>query len=130
MGNQSVLVTGGAGFIGSHLVEALVRRGDSVRVIDDLSSGKRANLDHLVGHLELVEGSILDERLLDRALAGVELVFHEAAIPSVPRSVAAPVASHAANATGTLMVLEAARRHRVRRVVYAGSSSAYGETPT
>jgi nucleoside-diphosphate-sugar epimerase len=80
--------------------------------------------------LEIREGSILDESALDHAMAGVEVVYHEAAVPSVPRSLAAPVASHAANATGTLLVLEAARRHSVRRVVYAGSSSAYGETPT
>src|SRR5262245_40001346 len=127
---QEVLVTGGAGFIGSHLVAALVRRGDRVRVIDDFSSGKRANLAETDGRIEVIEGSILDVETLERAARGVEFIFHEAAIPSVPRSVAAPVASHQANATGTLLVLEAARRHRVRRVVYAGSSSAYGETPT
>jgi UDP-glucose 4-epimerase len=128
---RTVLVTGGAGFIGSHLVRALLARGDSVRVLDDFSSGKRANLSGLdEGRLRILDGSILDEATLDRAFPGVELVFHEAAIPSVPRSLAAPVASHQANATGTLLVLEAARRHSVRRVVYAGSSSAYGETPT
>jgi UDP-glucose 4-epimerase len=128
---RTVLVTGGAGFIGSHLVRALLARGDSVRVLDDFSSGKRANLSGLdESRLRILDGSILDEATLDRAFPGVELVFHEAAIPSVPRSLAAPVASHQANATGTLLVLEAARRHSVRRVVYAGSSSAYGETPT
>jgi UDP-glucose 4-epimerase len=127
---REVLVTGGAGFIGSHLVSALVARGERVRVIDDFSSGKRTNLAHIDGPVQLVEGSILDGETLDRAVAGVELIFHEAAIPSVPRSIAAPVASHQANATGTLLVLEAARRHGVKRVVYAGSSSAYGETPT
>jgi UDP-N-acetylglucosamine/UDP-N-acetyl-alpha-D-glucosaminouronate 4-epimerase len=128
---RTVLVTGGAGFIGSHLARALLARGDSVRVLDDFSSGKRANLSGLdESRLRILDGSILDEATLDRALSGVELVFHEAAIPSVPRSLAAPVASHQANATGTLLVLEAARRHSVRRVVYAGSSSAYGETPT
>jgi UDP-glucose 4-epimerase len=127
---RQVLVTGGAGFIGSHLAEALVQRGERVRVIDDFSSGKRTNLAHIDAPIEVVEGSILDGETLDRAVAGVELIFHEAAIPSVPRSIAAPVASHQANATGTLLVLEAARRHGVKRVVYAGSSSAYGETPT
>src|SRR3954447_16416516 len=127
---RTVLVTGGAGFIGSHLVNALAARGDSVRVLDDFSYGKRANLVAGGGTPEVIEASILDAGALDRAFAGVEVVFHEAAIPSVPRSLAAPVASHEANATGTLMVLEAARRQRVRRVVYAGSSSAYGETPT
>jgi nucleoside-diphosphate-sugar epimerase len=127
---RTVLVTGGAGFIGSHLVNALAARGDSVRVLDDFSYGKRANLVAAGGTPEVIEASILDAGALDRAFAGVEVVFHEAAIPSVPRSLAAPVASHEANATGTLMVLEAARRQRVRRVVYAGSSSAYGETPT
>jgi nucleoside-diphosphate-sugar epimerase len=127
---RKVLITGGAGFIGSHLARALSARAWSVRVLDDFSSGKRANLADLDGQVEIVEGSILDEAALDRALDGVEVVYHEAAIPSVPRSMSAPVASHQANATGTLMVLEAARRKSVRRVVYAGSSSAYGETPT
>ena len=127
---RKVLVTGGAGFIGSHLARALTARDHSVRVLDDFSSGKRANLADLEGVVEIVEGSILDEATLDRALDGVEIVYHEAAIPSVPRSIAAPVASHEANATGTLRVLEGARRKSVRRVIYAGSSSAYGETPT
>jgi UDP-glucose 4-epimerase len=99
-------------------------------VLDDFSSGKRANLADLEGRIEIVEGSILDEATVERAMDGVELVYHQAAIPSVPRSMAAPVASHHANATGTLNVLEAARRKSVRRVIYAGSSSAYGETPT
>jgi UDP-glucose 4-epimerase len=126
----NVLVTGGAGFIGSHLVRALHARNRPVRVLDDFSSGKRSNLADVEGAVEIVEGSILDDATLDRALEGVDLVYHEAAIPSVPRSISAPMASHQANATGTLNVLEAARRHGVRRVVYAGSSSAYGETPT
>jgi nucleoside-diphosphate-sugar epimerase len=128
--SRKILVTGGAGFIGGHLARALVARGDEVRILDDLSSGKRTNLEGIESSVALSVGSILDPDVLDRALAGVELVFHEAAIPSVPRSLAAPVPSHEANATGTLMVLEAARRQGVRRVVYAGSSSAYGDTPT
>jgi nucleoside-diphosphate-sugar epimerase len=127
---RRVLVTGGAGFIGSHLVRALTARGDEVRVLDDLSSGNRGNLTDVAGALELIEASILDERGLDQAVEGVDVIFHQAAIPSVPRSMSAPVASHHTNATGTLLVLEAARRHGTRRVVYAGSSSAYGETPT
>jgi len=129
---HTVLVTGGAGFIGSHLVHALAARGDTVRVIDDFSSGKRANLAGAPasGTVEIIEGSILDQAALERAVAGVHIVFHQAAIPSVPRSLSAPLPSHHANATGTLMVLETARRLGARRVIFAGSSSAYGETPT
>jgi nucleoside-diphosphate-sugar epimerase len=126
----SCLVTGGAGFIGSSLARALVARGDRVRVIDNLSSGRRENLADLSKDLELIEADIRDEAALGRALDGIELVFHEAAIPSVPRSLADPVASHDANATGTLKVLQAAKRAGVRRLVYAASSSAYGDTPT
>jgi len=124
------LVTGGAGFIGSSLARALVSRGDRVRVIDNLSSGRQENLADISQDLELIEADIRDEAALTRALDGVELVFHEAAIPSVPRSLANPIASHDANATGTLEVLQAARRAGVRRLVYAASSSAYGDTPT
>ena len=124
-----VLVTGGAGFIGSSLARALIGRGHGVRVIDNLSSGKRENLADLRGSVEWIEGDILDGATLARAAEGVEVIFHQAAIPSVPRSVAAPLPSHDANATGTLRVLEAARAGGVRRVVYAGSSSAYGDTP-
>ncbi len=122
------LVTGGAGFIGSSLARALLARGQSVRVLDNLSSGRRENLADLTGSIEWIEGDILDGPTLARAAEGVEVIFHQAAIPSVPRSVAAPLPSHDANATGTLRVLEAARANRVRRVVYAGSSSAYGDT--
>jgi UDP-glucose 4-epimerase len=128
--SRKIVITGGAGFIGSALARALVARGDDVFVLDNFSSGKRENLQDLAGSLVVVEGDILDAGLLDRVFAGAEVVFHEAAIPSVPRSLAAPVASHNANATGTLTVLEAARRCQVRRVVYAGSSSAYGEPPS
>jgi nucleoside-diphosphate-sugar epimerase len=131
---RTVLVTGGAGFIGSHLVHALATRGEIVRVIDDFSSGKRTNLIAAPGSesgpFEMIEGSILDQAALDRAVAGVHTIFHQAAMPSVPRSLSAPLPSHETNATGTLRVLEAARRHGVKRVIYAGSSSAYGETPT
>lgn len=127
---RTALITGGAGFIGSSLARALIARGENVHIVDDFSSGKRANLADIETQVTVHEGSILDPALMDRALADVDVIFHEAAIPSVPRSMSAPVPSHEANATGTLMVLEAARRAGVKRVVYAGSSSAYGETPT
>ena len=126
----SCLVTGGAGFVGSNLVRALVARGDRVRVLDNFFSGKRENLAEVAGAIELVEGDVRDEATLGHALAGVEIVFHEAAIPSVPRSLVDPVASHEANATATLKLLRASREAGVRRVVYAASSSAYGDTPT
>jgi UDP-glucose 4-epimerase len=126
----SCLVTGGAGFIGSALARALLGRGDRVRVVDNFFSGKRENLAEVAKDVELFEADIRDEAALARALAGVELVFHQAAIPSVPRSLTDPVASHDANATGTLKVLAAAKQAGVRRVVYAASSSAYGDTPT
>jgi UDP-glucose 4-epimerase len=126
----SCLVTGGAGFIGSSLVRALLARGDRVRVIDNFFSGKRENLAEVAGDIELIEGDIRDEAALARALAGIELCFHEAAIPSVPRSLVDPLASHEANATATLKLLREAARAGVRRVIYAASSSAYGDTPT
>jgi nucleoside-diphosphate-sugar epimerase len=125
----NVLVTGGAGFIGSSIVRALLERGNAVRVLDNLSSGRRANLADVQARIEWIEGDILDAATMRRAAEGVEVIFHEAAIPSVPRSMKAPLPSHEANATGTLQVLEAARALGVRRVVYAGSSSAYGDTP-
>jgi UDP-glucose 4-epimerase len=124
-----VLVTGGAGFIGSHIVTALVERGDDVRVLDNLSTGTRANLAHLGTKVEFVEGDLVDRQAVDRAVAGAELIFHQAALASVPRSVAAPLDTNAACVTGTVNLLDAARRGGVRRVVYAGSSSAYGNTP-
>jgi UDP-glucose 4-epimerase len=128
--SRKIVVTGGAGFIGSALARALVARGDDVSVLDNFSTGKRENLREVADQLAMVEGDILDAALLDRVFSGADVVFHEAAIPSVPRSLAAPLPSHNANATGTLNVLEAARRCQVRRVVYAGSSSAYGEPPS
>jgi nucleoside-diphosphate-sugar epimerase len=126
----SCLVTGGGGFIGSALVRALCARGDRVRVIDNFFSGRRENLRELAADVELVEGDIRDEGALRRALDGVETVFHQAAIPSVPRSLVDPLATHDVNATGTLRLLQAATRAGVKRVVYAASSSAYGDTPT
>ena len=119
------LVTGGAGFIGSHLAEELVRRGETVRVVDSLVTGSRANLAHLP-QVEFLEGDLADVLMARRAVAGVDYVLHQAAIPSVPRSVKDPVASNRANVDATLNVLVAARDAGVTRVVYAGSSSAYG----
>lgn len=123
------LVTGGAGFIGSHLAEELVRRGHRVRVADSLVTGKRGNLDH-VPDVEFLEGDLADLDFAKRAVAGCEFVLHEAAIPSVPRSVKDPIASNRANVDALLNVLVAARDAGVRRVQFAGSSSAYGNTPT
>ena len=125
----SYLVTGGAGFIGSHLVEELVRRGERVRVADSFITGKRENLAHVSG-AELLEGDLADIAVAQRAVAGIDYVLHQAAIPSVPRSVQDPITSNRANIDASLNVLVAARDARVKRVVYAGSSSAYGNTPT
>jgi len=122
------LVTGGGGFIGSNIAAALLGRGERVRVIDDFSTGRRKNLDGL--DVELVEGSILDPAAIKRAVEGVEVVFHQAALASVPRSVERPLDSDSVNVHGTLMVLEAARAANVKRVIYAGSSSVYGDAPT
>jgi nucleoside-diphosphate-sugar epimerase len=123
------LVTGGAGFIGSHLVEELVRRGQRVRVADSLVTGKRSNLDHLKD-VEFLEGDVSDLPFARRAVAGCDYVLHQAALPSVPRSVKDPLTSNKANVDGTLNMLIAARDARIRRFVFAGSSSAYGDTPT
>jgi len=127
---SSYLITGGAGFIGSSIARALLARGDKVRVLDNFFSGKRENLADIAGDIELIEGDIRDQATTARACAGVEVVFHEAAIPSVPRSLADPMSSNDANVTGTLNVLHEAKKAGVRRVVYAASSSAYGDTPT
>ena len=123
------LVTGGAGFIGSHLCEELSRQGHAVRVADSLVTGKRSNLDHVPG-VEFMEGDLAEPGFAARAVQGAEYVLHQAAMPSVPRSVEDPITSHRANVDATLNVLVAARDARVRRVVFAGSSSAYGNTPT
>ncbi len=111
-------------------MRALLARGDKVRVLDNFFSGKRENLAEVAGQIELVEGDVRVEADLERALAGVELVFHEAAIPSVPRSLVDPLSNHDAGATATLKLLMQAKKSGVRRVVYAASSSAYGDTPT
>jgi nucleoside-diphosphate-sugar epimerase len=123
------LVTGGAGFIGSHLAEELERRGERVRVADSLITGHRRNLAHL-RTVEFVEGDLADLEVARTAVDGVDYVLHQAAIPSVPRSVTDPITSNRANIDATLNVLVAARDAGVRRVVYAGSSSAYGDMPT
>ena len=124
------LVTGGAGFIGSHLVDRLLAEGHEVCVLDDFSSGRETNLEHAKSKIELIRGSICDGDSVARAMKGCAVVFHEAAVPSVPRSVAEPLRTNAANLDGTLLVLETARRMGVGRVVFAASSSAYGDTET
>jgi nucleoside-diphosphate-sugar epimerase len=123
------LVTGGAGFIGSHLTEELVRRGHRVRVADSLITGHRANLDHISG-VEFLEGDLADLTFARKSVEGCQFVLHQAAIPSVPRSVQDPISSNTANVDATLNVLVAARDAGVKRVVFAASSSAYGDTPT
>src|SRR5918995_2190738 len=122
------LVTGGAGFIGSHLAEELLRRGERVRVVDSLITGKRQNLGRM--DVEFLQGDLADLDVARRSVAGVDYVLHQAAIPSVPRSVEDPLTSNRANIDASLNLLVAARDARVKRVVYAGSSSAYGDTPT
>lgn len=132
---RTFLVTGGAGFIGSHIAEALLARGDRVRVLDNLSTGHRSNLE-AIGldtpgvDLEFTEGELQDGPLVASLLDRVDCVFHQAALASVPRSVENPLATHDACVTGTVKLLDAARQAGVRRVVYAGSSSAYGDQPT
>jgi len=126
---KTYAVTGGAGFIGSHIAERLLRDGHRVRIVDNLSSGKRENLAHLnkIASFEFYDNSITDKAALDPIFDGVDTVFHQAALPSVPRSIDDPLTTHEYNVTGTLNVLLAARDAKVRRVVYAASSSAYGD---
>ncbi len=121
------LVTGGAGFIGSNLAAALLEQGARVRIIDNLSTGYRENLEEIGGEIDFVQASITDAEALNRAMENVEVVFHEAAIPSVPRSVKSPIETHDASINGTFSLLLAARDQKVRRVIYAASSSAYGD---
>ncbi|MFZ5864605.1 MAG: SDR family oxidoreductase [Thermodesulfobacteriota bacterium] len=130
-----ILVTGGAGFIGSHLVEGLLNRGDRVRVLDNFSTGRSENLDGLGNgrwkagtDFEVIRGDIRDEDVLDKAVAGVDAILHQAALGSVPRSVEDPITTQRVNADGTLHVFEAARQHGIRRVVYASSSAVYGDS--
>jgi UDP-glucose 4-epimerase len=124
------VVTGGAGFIGSNIVDALVRRGEQVRVFDNFASGRRENLVSVLGHAELIEGDLRDAEAVRRAINGAEVVIHQGALPSVQRSIEDPRATNAVNVDGTLNVLLAAREAKVRRVVVASSSSVYGDTPT
>jgi nucleoside-diphosphate-sugar epimerase len=126
----TVVVTGGAGFIGSHIAAALCNSGARVRVLDDLSTGHRENLEEIGSDIDFIQGSVADEDVVRKALEGAEVVFHEAAIPSVPRSVESPRQTHIASVDGTFSLLLAAREQKVRRVVYAASSSAYGDQPT
>jgi UDP-glucose 4-epimerase len=125
---MNVVVTGGAGFIGSNLISELLRE-HNVAVIDNLSTGRMENLDYVRDKIEFMQGSITDLDLLRKAFDGADTVFHQAAIPSVQRSLDNPIASNEANVEGTLKVLVAARDAGVRKVVYASSSSAYGDTP-
>jgi nucleoside-diphosphate-sugar epimerase len=126
---MNALVTGGAGFIGSNLVRALVSPGNAVRILDDVSTGSLDNLAGIEPAPEVLVGDVRDPKAVTEAMTGVEVVYHLAALPSVARSVSDPLSTHQVNVDGTLNVLEAARRSRVRRVVYASSSSVYGDTP-
>jgi UDP-glucose 4-epimerase len=127
---RTVLVTGGAGFIGSHIADALAARGDRVRVLDNLSTGRRENLSQAAERIDFIHGDLTDAAMVARSVAGVDCVFHQAALASVPRSVECPLDTHAACVTGTLVLIDEARKAKVRRIVYAGSSSAYGDQPT
>lgn len=122
------LVTGGAGFIGSNLVKYILAKGHEVVVVDNFATGKRRNIADFLDKIEFIEGDIRDRRTMDRAVAGVDAIFHEAALGSVPRSVEEPLASHDVNVNGTLTVLESARAAGVGRVIFAASSSAYGDS--
>jgi len=124
------LVTGGAGFIGSHLVDRLLADGHDVRVLDSFSTGKRENLAHVRDRVTLHEADLRDMRAVEHAVEGCEVIFHEAAIVSVPYSVEHPQETHDVNLQGTLNILLSARKHRVRRVVFASSAAIYGEEPT
>ena len=123
------LITGGAGFIGSNLAHALVARGESVRILDDFSTGRPQNLQGIEEGIEIVRGDLRDSEAVARAVRGVEIVLHQAALNSIPRSIKEPGPTDAVNVVGTLLLLEAARAAGVRRVVYASSSSVYGDTP-
>lgn len=127
---RTFLVTGGAGFIGSNIAQSLLARGDKVRVLDNLSTGHKSNVAAAGSGIELIEGDITDAATVAKAVKGVDCIFHEAALASVPRSVENPLATNAACVTGTLTMLDEARKAGVRRLVYAASSSAYGDQPT
>ncbi len=124
------LVTGGAGFIGSNITEALINRGDTVRVLDNFSTGNRENLSEFIDKIELIEGDFRNHETVREAVDGMDFILHQGALPSVPRSISDPRSSNAVNVTGTLNLLNAAKDARVKRVVLASSSSVYGDTPT
>src|SRR3712207_6462500 len=126
---NTALVTGGAGFIGSHLVDALLDQGMHVRVLDNLSTGRVDNLRHRRGEVEIIEGDVRDPEACYHACEGAELVFHQAALVSVPRSIADPLTCHSINVGGTLQMLMAARDTGVRRFIFASSSAVYGDSP-
>ncbi|MCG2676111.1 SDR family oxidoreductase [bacterium] len=123
------LVTGGAGFIGSHIVEELVRRKEKIRVLDNFSTGKRENIAPFLKEIELIEGDIRESKIVKKAMKGVDYVLHQAALPSVPRSIKDPVTTNEVNVLGTLNILMAAKEAGLKKVVYASSSSVYGDTP-
>jgi len=123
------LVTGGAGFIGSNIVEELLKRGYKVRVLDNFSTGKRENLKQFNKDIELIEGDIRSYHIVQQAVKGIDVILHQAALPSVPRSIKDPITSNEVNVVGTLNILEAAKDAGVKRVVYASSSSVYGDNP-
>lgn len=125
---SNYLVTGGAGFIGSNIVEELVRRGEKVRVLDNFSTGKRHNLEPFLDKIELIEGDVRSYHIVREAAEGMDYILHEAALPSVPRSIRDPITSNEVNVVGTLNILHAAKDANVKRVVFASSSSIYGET--
>lgn len=127
---MNCLVTGGAGFIGSHLVESLLQKGHSVRVVDNFLTGKRENLEEVIDQIELVEGDIRDFSLCQEIVQGIDWIFHQAALPSVPRSVEDPQLSNDINVTGTINLLTAARNKKVRKFIFASSSSVYGDDPS
>jgi UDP-glucose 4-epimerase len=124
------LVTGGCGFIGSNIAEYLVAQGDEVRILDNLTTGKRENIAAFAQHVEFIEGSLLDKAVVEKAVRGVDYVLHQAALPSVPRSIEDPETSNRVNVEGTVILLRACTQAGVKRVVYAASSSAYGDQPT
>src|SRR3954453_8755275 len=126
---MKLLITGGGGFIGSHLVDHFITAGHEVRVLDNFATGRRENLRHLIDDFELIEGDIQSYERVHNAVRGCEVVLHQAALPSVPRSLQDPLTSNASNVIGTLNVLLAARDSGVRRVVFASSSSVYGANP-
>ena len=129
MSKMKYLVTGGAGFIGSNIVAELLKRGNEVRVLDNFSSGKRENLRDFSRDIELIEGDIRSYHIVSQAVKGVEVVLHQAALPSVPRSIKDPITSNDVNVNGTLNILDASVLNGVRRVIYASSSSVYGDNP-